>query len=289
MTKLIFAVVAAALLSCALVAPAIERAAAAEPRALWSEVSWPFPIDQWGKGKAFVCKAADCGTHVAIYLRAKIGFCNCSTGVADDEELDRISDFDLLGNQLTAQGPGRPIAVAWMKGRSRPFSIGGAQRAGRSALSIGFNDRCDAIIATVVVGHGQPAAIEAAVLDFLNSRTVLRWAEVTPRARAQLSWPISVRNLRHEPASRTLLVCRHAKTCISSPKNLLHIRRESGHRLCRRVCGYRPALRPASTQRWRWSQVWRREQTGARCKHWAPPAFDFSALTIHAHSRKALP
>jgi len=152
-------------------------AAAGEAREIWTEVPWPFPMDQWGKGKAFQCNAADCGTELTIYLRAKIGFCNCSTGVADDEELDRISDFDLLGNQLTAQAPGQPITVAWMKGRSRAFTIWGTPR--KSALSVGFNDRCDAIIATAVTGLERPAAIEAAVLDFLNSQTVLRWAEVT--------------------------------------------------------------------------------------------------------------
>jgi hypothetical protein len=46
-------------------------------------------------------------------------------------------------------------------------------------LSVGFNDRCDAIVATAVLGEGRPGAIEPAVLAFLNSRTVLRWAEVT--------------------------------------------------------------------------------------------------------------
>jgi hypothetical protein len=179
-TTAILATVALLGLAGTLVLPhgASDRAAAVEPRAIWSEVSWPFPMDQWGKGKAFVCKAADCGADVTIYLRAKIGFCNCSTGVADDEELDRISDFDLLGNQLTAIAPGRPIAVAWMKGRSRAFLISGPQP-GQSALSIGFNDRCDAIVATAVIPHSRPTAIEAAVLEFLNSRTVLRWAEVT--------------------------------------------------------------------------------------------------------------
>jgi hypothetical protein len=30
-----------------------------------------------------------------------------------------------------------------------------------------------------VLGHEQPGAIEPAVLEFLNSKTVLRWAEVT--------------------------------------------------------------------------------------------------------------
>ena len=39
-----------------------------------------------------------------------------------------------------------------MKGRSRPFSIGGARRPARTALSVGFNDRCDAIVATAVLG-----------------------------------------------------------------------------------------------------------------------------------------
>src|SRR6478609_3108339 len=79
----------------------LERGAiAGAVHPVWSEMQWPFPIDQWGKGKAYRCKAADCGTEMTVYLRAKIGFCNCTTGVSDDDELDRISDFDLLGNAL---------------------------------------------------------------------------------------------------------------------------------------------------------------------------------------------
>ena len=136
-------------------------------------------MDQWGKGKAFACKAADCGTEVSVYLRAKIGFCNCATGVSDDEELDRISDYDLIGNKLAAIAPGQEIKIAWMKGRSRLFNIGGKHPLGQSAISVGFNDHCDAMIATVVVGHGQPATLEPSVLAFLNSDRVLKWAEVT--------------------------------------------------------------------------------------------------------------
>ena len=60
----------------------VERGAAAGTiRPAWNEVQWPFAMDQWGKGKAFRCKAADCGAEVAVYVRAKIGFCNCATGV----------------------------------------------------------------------------------------------------------------------------------------------------------------------------------------------------------------
>ena len=148
-------------------------------QAAWSEEAWPFPTDPWGKGKAFVCKEADCGAEVHVYFRAKIGFCNCATGVSDDEELDRISDFDLFGNKLSPLAPGREISVAWMKGRSRPFSIGATHPARHSALSVGFNDRCDAIIATALVQGDKPAAVEPAVLEFLNSQTVVHWAEIT--------------------------------------------------------------------------------------------------------------
>jgi hypothetical protein len=158
----------------------VERGAVAGAlHPAWSETQWPFPMDQWGKGKAFRCKAGDCGTEVTVYLRAKIGFCNCTTGVADDEELDRISDYDLLGGKLSAQGAGREIKVGWMKGRSRAFAVDGTPPTARSALSVGFNDRCDAIVATAVHGHDRATAIEPFVLEFLNSRTVIGWAEVT--------------------------------------------------------------------------------------------------------------
>jgi hypothetical protein len=145
----------------------------------WTEVQWPFPLDQFGRGKAFQCAAAECGAPIQLYVRAKIGFCNCTTGVADDDELERIGDLELLGGKVAAQGDGRPIAVAWMKGRSRSYALAADNRRGRSALSIGYNDRCDAIVATALVEHDRPGDIEAGVIEFLNGPTVMRWAEVT--------------------------------------------------------------------------------------------------------------
>lgn len=146
------------------------------PHPVWTEVAWPFPIDQWGRGKAYRCKAADCGAEVNLYLRAKIGFCNCVTGVSDDAELDRMSDFDLIG-AASPRGAGRQINVGRMQGRSRAYALG--KPAGKTAISVAFNDRCDMVVATAVVPHDSPEAIEPGVLSFLNSETVLRWAEVT--------------------------------------------------------------------------------------------------------------
>ena len=144
---------------------------------VWTEGAWPFPIAQWGQGWAYQCKAADCGTDVALYLRPKIGFCNCQTGVADDEELDRVSDIDLFGADKSALTPGQPITVHWMKGRSRSYQVAPS---GKSVLALAFNDRCDVIVATVVtpaVTGSAPAAQQEAVLAFLNGELVKHWAE----------------------------------------------------------------------------------------------------------------
>jgi hypothetical protein len=156
--------------------PAPANIAAKTAKPAWTEVQWPFPMDEWGQGKAFRCRAADCGVETNLYIRAKIGFCNCTTGVSDDEELDRLTDFRLMGDKLAAVAAGRPIDVAWMKGRSRAYLTSDR---GRSALTVAFNDRCDAIVATVVVANSRPLAMEDSALEFLNGETIRRWAEVT--------------------------------------------------------------------------------------------------------------
>ena len=175
--------VAAASLGCVLAAalawfglPRLTAATATVP--VWTEVAWPFPIDPWGKGKAFRCKAADCGTEVKIYLRAKMGFCNCTTGVADDDDLDRMGDLVLVG-EATPLGTGRPIRIAWMEGRSRAYTLNARNPLGKTAISVVFRERCDMIAATAVLGHDRPAAIEPSVIEFLNGSTVMRWAEIT--------------------------------------------------------------------------------------------------------------
>jgi hypothetical protein len=159
--------------------PNRDDATAMPSHPVWAEVRWPFPMDEWGKGKAFRCNPADCGAEINLYIRAKIGFCNCATGVSDDDELNRLSDFSLMGDKLSVLGPGHPIAVSWMKGRSRSYTAAGPYLARQSALAIAFNDHCDAIVATILVSHDHPEIIEPSVIEFLNSKTILSWAEVT--------------------------------------------------------------------------------------------------------------
>ena len=152
--------------------------AVAVVKPLWTEVQWPFPTDQWGRGRAYQCKPGDCGGEVNLYLRVKLGSCNCATGVADDAELDRMSDFDLIGGEVSPLGGGREIKVASMSGRSRGYAITGRLRPGKSVLTVAFNERCDMVVATALLPHELPAAIEPGVIEFLNSRPVMQWVEV---------------------------------------------------------------------------------------------------------------
>src|SRR5512140_2678658 len=75
--------------------------------AAWRETDWPFPLDQWGTGRAFRCAAADCGAEIVLYLRPKVGFCNCASGVSDDDDLDRVGDLELFSDQFVGLADGR--------------------------------------------------------------------------------------------------------------------------------------------------------------------------------------
>jgi hypothetical protein len=160
------------------VAPPDERHNSSGP-STWTEVAWPFPLDQWGRGTAFKCKPTDCGSEVIVYLRAKLGFCNCTTGVADDEDLDRMGDFDLVTGEVSPLAAGRPVRIGGMKGRDRAYSLTASKPPGKTAISIVFNDRCDMVVATAVLSHDRPETIDPVIIEFLNSGTVLNWAQVS--------------------------------------------------------------------------------------------------------------
>lgn len=85
-----------------------------------------------------------------------------------------MGDLALIG-KATPIGAGREIIVGPMRGRSRAYRVEGSRKA---ALSFAFNQRCDMVAATVLVGPGAPASLEPAVLAFLNSDRMLKWAEI---------------------------------------------------------------------------------------------------------------
>src|SRR6478736_2981227 len=89
----------------------------------WREIAWPFPRDGWPAGRAFHCAVELCGDEIELYVRPKIGFCNCDSGVADDDEVDRVADLDLMSERFAAREPGHLVRVADMPGRIRAYHL----------------------------------------------------------------------------------------------------------------------------------------------------------------------
>jgi hypothetical protein len=160
-------------------AVASDPIAAPANRASWSEIRWPFLIDEWGTGRAFQCKASDCGEDVSLYLRVKAGFCNCATGVADDDDLDRVGDISLLSNRFVGLASGRPVDVAGMTGRSRPYAVSLPLWRKETAVAVVLHAKCDAVVATILADRDRLGSAEREALAFLARDQVLQWTRVT--------------------------------------------------------------------------------------------------------------
>ena len=140
----------------------------------WREIAWPFPRDGWPAGRAFACAASLCGDDVEIYLRPKAGFCNCDTGVADDEEVDRVADLDLISERFVPLEAGSVIRVAGMPGRLRSYHLKMPDGAQHAAVGIAVSKRCDLFIA-VAQGSGPAARVQHAAVDFLATGGMESW------------------------------------------------------------------------------------------------------------------
>jgi len=138
----------------------------------WQEIAWPFPRDGWPKGRAFHCGDA-CG-DVEVYVRPKKGFCNCDSGVADDDEVDRVADLDLMSERFSAREAGKVVRVADMPGRIRDYDLDMQDGSRRTAVGIAVSRRCDLLVA-VAQGRGEPSDVRRVALEYLGSAEMTRW------------------------------------------------------------------------------------------------------------------
>ena len=136
----------------------------------WRSISWPFPRDGWADGRAW---RSEDGTEV--YVRPKLGFCgNCDSGVVADEEVDRVTDVDLLDERFTAVRAGNPIRLAALAGRARLYRLKTRDGADRIAEAIAVSHKCDLVVA-IVVGKETDEPTRNAAHRFLESNTVQSW------------------------------------------------------------------------------------------------------------------
>ena len=138
----------------------------------WQEIAWPYPCDGWPAGRAFRCDG--CAGGIELYVRPKIGFCNCDSGVADDDEVDRVADLDLISERFAPLAPGKVIRVANLSGRSRAYDLdmpGGARHA---AVGIAVSHHCDLLVA-VAQGSARAGELQREALAFLTTEEMKRW------------------------------------------------------------------------------------------------------------------
>ena len=140
----------------------------------WQEIAWPFPRDGWPAGRAFRCGASACGGGIEVYVRPKIGFCNCDSVVADDDEVDRVADLDLLSERFVPIEPGKVVRVADMPGRIRAYDLRMTDGSRHAAVGIAVSRRCDLLVA-VAQGRGDATKVQRAALDFLASGRMMEW------------------------------------------------------------------------------------------------------------------
>jgi hypothetical protein len=170
------AVVVLALCALSAVA-AVDRA----PALAWQEIAWPFPRDGWPAGRAFRCGDEGC-RGVELYVRPKSGFCNCDTGVADDDEVDRVADLDLISPRFAPRQPGAPVRVAGLAGRIRAYDMQMSDGARHAAVGIAVSQSCDLLVA-VAQGEGSVEAIQHAALGLLESNEIRHWVQAAMQAR----------------------------------------------------------------------------------------------------------
>jgi hypothetical protein len=148
----------------------VRPAAAEIVDARWQEISWPFPRDGWPAGRAFRC--ADCG-DVELYVRPKIGFCNCDTGVADDDEVDRVADLDLISPRFVPLAAGREVRLADMAGRARAYDLS-MPDGSHTAIGFALSHHCDLVVA-VALGRVAEDRLRQKAEQFLESQGLHRW------------------------------------------------------------------------------------------------------------------
>jgi hypothetical protein len=135
----------------------------------WHAISWPFPRDGWPTGKAWR------GEGIEVYIRPKLGFCsNCDTGVVTDEEVDRVTDVDLLDEHFVPVHEGSRIHITDLVGRARLYRLKAKAGISRLAEGIAVAYKCDLVVA-VVVGDLADEPTRRSAHAFLETNTVQVW------------------------------------------------------------------------------------------------------------------
>ena len=142
-----------------------------EPGSVWREAAWPFFRDGWPAGRALRCDAAQCGEEILVYARVKAGMCDCIAGVADDEDLERVSDATLVSPRFSPASAGTELRFAGLEGRLRMYRTEGG--AALAVLAGGRN--CNALVAVATARNNLTSQSLESVRSLFETPLMARW------------------------------------------------------------------------------------------------------------------
>ena len=141
------------------------------PDSIWRDAAWPFLRDGWPAGRALRCDAAHCGEEILVYARVKAGMCDCVAGVADDEDLERVSDAALISPRITPDGAGGELGFAGLTGRLRQYRT----ESGAALAVLAGGRNCNALVAMATARHTLAPQSMESVRSLFETPLMARW------------------------------------------------------------------------------------------------------------------
>ncbi|MBX9947323.1 MAG: hypothetical protein K2Y40_24840 [Reyranella sp.] len=132
----------------------------------WRRFAWPFGEDEAPVGRAYS------GEHHDVYVWLTLGpGGDCPEGVPDDAALERAVDIRLLDPRFQPAGPGEPLRVTDLVGRTRVYVHKRHNRSPRYGEAVAIPYKCD-LITAIIDGDARDPAKRKAAHEFLESNTV---------------------------------------------------------------------------------------------------------------------
>jgi hypothetical protein len=94
--------------------------------------------------------------------------------VADDDEVDRVADLDLISERFAPKDAGKAVRLADMTGRARHYDLWMSDGSHHAAIGIALSHRCDLLVA-VAQGRASAEELQRAALAFLTSGEMHHW------------------------------------------------------------------------------------------------------------------
>ncbi len=97
--------------------------------------------------------------------------------MADDDEVDRVADLDLMSERFAPHELGKAVQIADLPGRLRSYDLQMSDGSKHSAIGIAVARRCDLLV-VVAQGKGAASGVQRVALDFLGSEKLTPWMTV---------------------------------------------------------------------------------------------------------------